>query len=81
MELELQDKCWVAPTTLQHWLQLTYELELKSYNKKRSAAERQLRQAKEAVMNLIIHCGVAVPILVTNQLALQLHILNFSVIS
>ena len=26
-EVELEDKCWVAPTVLQHWLQLTYELE------------------------------------------------------
>jgi len=48
-EAELQDKCWVAPHALQHWLQYTYELELKSYNKKKSSAERQLKQAKEAV--------------------------------
>jgi hypothetical protein len=26
-EIELEDRCWVAPTVLQHWLQLTYELE------------------------------------------------------
>ena len=26
-EVELEDKCWVAPTVLQHWLQLTHELE------------------------------------------------------
>lgn len=48
-EVELQDKCWVPPPALQHWLQLTYELELKSYNRKKHSAERQLRQAKDAV--------------------------------
>jgi len=47
-EVELQDKCWVPPPALQHWLQLTYELELKGYNKKKISAERQLRQAKDA---------------------------------
>ena len=29
-EIELEDRCWVAPTVLQHWLQLTYELELQT---------------------------------------------------
>ncbi|CAG7823613.1 unnamed protein product [Allacma fusca] len=47
-EVELQDKCWVPPPALQHWLQFTYELELKSYNRKKQAAEKQLKQAKDA---------------------------------
>ncbi|XP_035714455.1 stromal interaction molecule 2 isoform X2 [Folsomia candida] len=47
-EVELQDKCWVPPPALQHWLQYTYELELKTYNKKKTGAEKQLKQAKEA---------------------------------
>lgn len=48
-EVELQDKCWVPPPALQHWLQYTYELELKTYNKKKNGAEKQLQQAKDAV--------------------------------
>jgi stromal interaction molecule 1 len=47
-EVELQDKCWVPPPALQHWLQYTYELELKSYNRKKQSAEKQLKQAKDA---------------------------------
>ena len=26
-EVELEELCWLATTVLQHWLQLTYELE------------------------------------------------------
>ncbi len=26
-EIELEDRCWIAPPVLQHWLQITYELE------------------------------------------------------
>jgi stromal interaction molecule 1 len=26
-EMELEDRCWIAPPVLQHWLQITYELE------------------------------------------------------
>ncbi|ODM93454.1 Stromal interaction molecule [Orchesella cincta] len=47
-EVELQDKCWVPPPALTHWLQYTYELESKTHSKKRQAAEKQLKQAKEA---------------------------------
>ena len=46
-EVELEDKCWVAPPVLQHWLQLTYELESVTYNAKRKAAEDQLEMAKD----------------------------------
>jgi len=52
-EVELQDKCWVPPPALQHWLQLTYELELKTYNRKKKSAEGQLRQAKDAVRTVL----------------------------
>ncbi|KAF7285697.1 stromal interaction molecule [Rhynchophorus ferrugineus] len=37
---------------LQQWLQLTYELEQKSYDKKKIAAEKQLQQAREACEKL-----------------------------
>ena len=46
-EVELEDKCWVAPPVLQHWLQLTYELESATYNAKKKAAESQLELAKD----------------------------------
>ena len=46
-EVELEDKCWMAPPVLQHWLQLTYELESSSYNAKKKAAEDQLEVAKD----------------------------------
>ena len=46
-EVELEDKCWMASPVLQHWLQLTYEIESASYNAKRKAAEEQLAQAKD----------------------------------
>ena len=26
-EIKLEDRCWIAPPVLQHWLQITYELE------------------------------------------------------
>ena len=46
-EVELEDKCWVAPPVLQHWLQLTYEMESLVYNAKKKAAEEQLEAAKD----------------------------------
>lgn len=51
-EGELQDRCWSPPVGLQHWLQITHEIENKSYMKKRVAAEQQLQQAREAVTNV-----------------------------
>mgnify|MGYP002716521658 FL=1 len=48
-EGELQDRCWAPPAGLQHWLQLTHEIENKGYIKKRLAAEKKLQQAREAV--------------------------------
>merc|ERR1719507_1942240 len=45
-EVELEDKCWVAPTVLQHWLQLSHELESQVYNAKRQTAESQIENAK-----------------------------------
>ncbi|CAG0891078.1 unnamed protein product [Darwinula stevensoni] len=51
-ETELQDRCWFAPPQLQHWLQLTYEIELKYFNAKKCAAERQLTAAKDACEKL-----------------------------
>jgi len=51
-EVELEDKCWVAPTVLQHWLQLTHELESQVYNAKRQTAESQIECAKDACEKL-----------------------------
>lgn len=51
-EVELEDKCWVAPTVLQHWLQMTYELESQVYNEKRRSAEMQMEVAKDACEKL-----------------------------
>lgn len=48
-EGELEDRCWSPPAGLQHWLQLTHEIENKAYTKKKIAAEKQLQQAREAV--------------------------------
>lgn len=36
-------------SSLQNWLQLTYELELRNYNAKKAIAEQQLLAAKEKV--------------------------------
>ncbi|XP_066137742.1 stromal interaction molecule homolog [Euwallacea fornicatus] len=47
-----KNTCYLAPPGLQQWLQLTYELEQKSYDKKRAAAEKQLQQAREACEKL-----------------------------
>ena len=47
-EVELEDKCWMAPTMLQHWLQLTYEMESQVFNTRKKAAEFQMEQAKDA---------------------------------
>lgn len=51
-EGELKDRCWSPPHALQHWLQLTHELENRSYAKKKLAAEKQLQQAREACEKL-----------------------------
>ncbi|XP_078051197.1 stromal interaction molecule isoform X1 [Augochlora pura] len=51
-EGELEDRCWSPPPGLQHWLQLTHEIENKSYSKKKIAAEKQLQQAREACEKL-----------------------------
>ncbi|KAG8235494.1 hypothetical protein J437_LFUL015721 [Ladona fulva] len=50
-EGELEDRCWSPPVGLQHWLQLTHEIENKAYIKKKGAAEKQLLQAREASYN------------------------------
>jgi len=49
-EGELDDRCWTPPHGLQQWLQLTHEVENKSYIKKKLSAEKQLQQAREAVI-------------------------------
>lgn len=48
-EGELEDRCWAPPAGLQQWLQLTHEIENKSYMKKKINAEKQLQSAREAV--------------------------------
>eukprot|EP00090_Calanus_glacialis_P031458 TRINITY_DN5194_c0_g1_i1.p1 TRINITY_DN5194_c0_g1~~TRINITY_DN5194_c0_g1_i1.p1 ORF type:complete len:668 (-),score=266.49 TRINITY_DN5194_c0_g1_i1:374-2377(-) len=51
-EVELEDRCWMAPTVLQHWLQLTYEIESQVYNSKRKCADSQMETAKDACEKL-----------------------------
>ncbi|XP_072394459.1 stromal interaction molecule homolog isoform X2 [Diabrotica undecimpunctata] len=51
-EGELKDRCWAPPVALQQWLQLTHEIEHKSYLKKKIQAEKQLQQAREACEKL-----------------------------
>ncbi|XP_065345003.1 stromal interaction molecule homolog isoform X2 [Cloeon dipterum] len=51
-EGELEDRCWAPPSGLQQWLQLTHEIENKAYMKKKTSAERQLQQAREACEKL-----------------------------
>ncbi|GAB1863326.1 Stromal interaction molecule-like protein [Camponotus japonicus] len=51
-EGELEDRCWSPPAGLQHWLQLTHEIENKAYTYKKIAAEKQLQQAREACEKL-----------------------------
>lgn len=51
-EVELIDHHWTPPQGLQLWIQLTYELETRSHQKKRMAAEKQLMQAREACEKL-----------------------------
>ncbi|XP_029163692.1 stromal interaction molecule homolog isoform X1 [Nylanderia fulva] len=51
-EGELEDRCWSPPAGLQHWLQLTHEIENKAYTNKKIAAEKQLQQAREACEKL-----------------------------
>ena len=46
---------WSAPSTLQHWLQVTYEIESRYFNNKRQEAETRLLQAQDAVS---IHSNV-----------------------
>lgn len=53
-EGELDDRCWTPPHGLQQWLQLTHEIENKSYIKKKLSAEKQLQQAREAVIILLL---------------------------
>lgn len=49
-EMKLEAK----PSSLQHWLQLTYELELHNYNAKKTIAEQQLQAAEEGVWHSFI---------------------------
>ncbi|CAG9762870.1 unnamed protein product [Ceutorhynchus assimilis] len=46
-----KNSCFVPPG-LQQWLQYTYELEQKNYDKKKVSAEKQLQQAREACEKL-----------------------------
>ncbi|XP_071567136.1 stromal interaction molecule homolog [Temnothorax nylanderi] len=51
-EGELEDRCWSPPAGLQHWLQMTHEIENKAYMTKKMSAEKQLQQAREACEKL-----------------------------
>lgn len=57
-EGELDDRCWTPPHGLQQWLQLTHEIENKSYIKKKLSAEKQLQQAREAVIIIYLHFNI-----------------------
>ncbi|CAB3251695.1 unnamed protein product [Arctia plantaginis] len=51
-EGELEDRCWAPPPGLQQWLQLTHEVENRSYLRKKQQADLQLQQAREACEKL-----------------------------
>ncbi|XP_064074485.1 stromal interaction molecule homolog isoform X2 [Vanessa tameamea] len=51
-EGELEDRCWAPPPGLQQWLQLTHEVENRSYLRKKQQADCQLQQAREACEKL-----------------------------
>ncbi|XP_061717279.1 stromal interaction molecule homolog isoform X2 [Cydia pomonella] len=51
-EGELEDRCWAPPSGLQQWLQLTHEVENRSYLRKKQQADMQLQQAREACEKL-----------------------------
>lgn len=51
-EGELEDRCWAPPPGLQQWLQLTHEVENRSYLRKKQQADMQLQQAREACEKL-----------------------------
>lgn len=42
---------WTASGALQHWLQLTHEVEVQYYNIKKHSAELQLAIAKDEVIH------------------------------
>jgi hypothetical protein len=48
-ERQLDDNQFLPSSELQQWLQLTYEIELKHYEMKKAAAEKQLVIAKDGV--------------------------------
>ncbi|XP_022236328.1 stromal interaction molecule 1-like [Limulus polyphemus] len=48
-EKAIESRSLAPPLALQHWLQLTHELELRHYSAKKAAAEHQLSAAKEGV--------------------------------
>ncbi|KAM3966049.1 LOW QUALITY PROTEIN: stromal interaction molecule [Aphomia sociella] len=50
-EGELSDRCWTPPG-LQQWLQLTHEVENRSYLRKKQQADLQLQQARDACEKL-----------------------------
>nr|XP_034836665.1 stromal interaction molecule homolog isoform X2 [Maniola hyperantus] len=51
-EGELEDRCWAPPPGLQQWLQLTHEVENRSYLRKKQQADMQLQQARDACEKL-----------------------------
>ncbi|XP_045487508.1 stromal interaction molecule homolog isoform X2 [Pieris rapae] len=51
-EGELEDRCWAPPAGLQQWLQLTHEVENRSYLRKKQQADMQLQQARDACEKL-----------------------------
>ncbi|XP_073954650.1 stromal interaction molecule homolog isoform X3 [Choristoneura fumiferana] len=51
-EGELEDRCWAPPSGLQQWLQLTHEVENRSYLRKKQQADMQLQQARDACEKL-----------------------------
>ncbi|CAC5379831.1 STIM2 [Mytilus coruscus] len=46
-EKELERSQWATPVALRNWLQLTYEIELDYFNRKKLAADVQFKRARE----------------------------------
>jgi hypothetical protein len=46
---EIERSQWLTPTALRNWLQLSHEIELDYFNRKKFLADDQLRRARDEV--------------------------------
>jgi len=60
MEYRLHAVC-SPPAELQQWLQLTYEIETRYFDRKRLAADTQLKAAKDMVSWVTIYADYCSP--------------------